>query len=112
MNKRNTARVKVDINRALLKELDRWIEQGYFRNRNDAINMGLKEVLRLDKLNCMIPATKEMTIRTVWIPDTYIRLIDRLVKTGFYSCRAEFIRDAIRHLLQHLISKILVKISG
>jgi antitoxin ParD1/3/4 len=47
-------------------------------------------------------------IVTVKLPESYLEIIDRLVDLGRYTCRSEFIRTAVRKLideeLEHLNS--------
>jgi len=43
---------------------------------------------------------KNMVPITLYIPKTWITLLDNLVKEGFYPSRAEAIRIAIRDLLR------------
>jgi len=38
----------------------------------------------------------------VKIPEVYARAIDRLVKTGVFSSRAEVVREALRRLLEQM----------
>jgi len=38
----------------------------------------------------------------VKIPEVYAREIDRLVKTGAFSSRAEVVREALRRLLEQM----------
>ncbi len=41
-----------------------------------------------------------MIVCPVHLPGMYLNAIDKMVKTGFYPCRSEVIRVAIRDMLK------------
>jgi Arc/MetJ-type ribon-helix-helix transcriptional regulator len=45
------------------------------------------------------PRERSMKLITLYLPETYIKLLDRLVDERFYPNRAEAIRVAIRDLI-------------
>jgi Arc/MetJ-type ribon-helix-helix transcriptional regulator len=42
---------------------------------------------------------------SVKIPESYLEIIDRLVEVGRYTCRSEFIRTAVRRLIDEELAK-------
>jgi Arc/MetJ-type ribon-helix-helix transcriptional regulator len=48
---------------------------------------------------CCFTEGKDMKLITLYLPETYIRLLDQLVGERFYPNRAEAIRVAIRDLI-------------
>jgi Arc/MetJ-type ribon-helix-helix transcriptional regulator len=42
---------------------------------------------------------------SVKIPESYLEIIDRLVDLGRYTCRSEFIRTAVRKLIDEELAK-------
>jgi Arc/MetJ-type ribon-helix-helix transcriptional regulator len=42
---------------------------------------------------------------SVKIPESYLEIIDRLVDLGRYTCRSEFIRTAVRRLIDEELAK-------
>jgi len=44
--------------------------------------------------------TKNMVMVTLYIPKTWVTLLDDLVREGFYPSRSEAIRIAVRNLLK------------
>jgi Predicted transcriptional regulators containing the CopG/Arc/MetJ DNA-binding domain len=47
-----------------------------------------------------------MKITTVKLPETYLRLIDMLVEMGLYNSRNDFIRTAVRELLEKELDRL------
>ena len=46
-----------------------------------------------------------MRIVTVKLPESYLEIIDRLVDLGRYASRGEFIRTAVRKLIDEELAK-------
>jgi Arc/MetJ-type ribon-helix-helix transcriptional regulator len=44
-------------------------------------------------------------IVSVKLPESYLEIIDRLVEVGRYTCRSEFIRTAVRKLIDEELAK-------
>jgi antitoxin ParD1/3/4 len=46
-----------------------------------------------------------MRVVSVKIPESYLEIIDRLVDVGRYTCRSEFIRTAVRKLIDEELAR-------
>jgi len=46
-----------------------------------------------------------MRIVSVKLPESYLEIIDMLVEVGRYTCRNEFIRTAVRKLIDEELAK-------
>ena len=53
-----------------------------------------------------------MRVLTVKVPRRIIEIIDLFVEAGLYSSRSEFVREALRTLIQNVMSKNKDMIKG
>lgn len=59
----------------------------------------LYTTIALDMISVALPRRAIMKLITLYLPETYIKLLDQLVTEKFYPNRAEAIRVAIRDLI-------------